>query len=195
MGLSIKLNDANRAASTGEAFNPRTAVVAATWEDLQEFAPVARKTISRALSRLEEVGAVKRQLVGRANHYHLQGLEENGGWCQLPQSHLAFGGKPLGQLDGLLPNRHGLAALKLFVLLLAFRDWKKNTTVISYTKINERSGVLRGDIRQALAALSTADLIRQVDATHSVFEDGRYNVYQVRGLSGQLQPNAVQFDV
>lgn len=62
--------------------------VAATYEQIQTMVPLSRKLIADGLQLLLMVEAIDAARDGRRNVYTLRGIERNGGWCALPQSHL-----------------------------------------------------------------------------------------------------------
>jgi hypothetical protein len=158
IALSIRLNQSHK----GKAFEGgavRSNSVAVTFEDLRQMTGLAKASISGALMLLEGFAAIQTQRSGRANAYKLVGLEQDGGWCQLPQGWLL---KPDGtfKLKQIPRNRLALNALKVYLLLMHLRNNKLNTTAVSFTTITRWTGVRREDLPNALGTLSMMHLAR-----------------------------------
>jgi hypothetical protein len=88
-----------------------------------------------------------------------------------------------------LPKRgnKGLAALKIYLLLLATRPNNGREAVIGYDKMWLRTGVQMSAIRDALSLLALAGLI-VVNKTAAAAHVGAHNVYPLRGdFSGKRE--------
>jgi DNA-binding transcriptional ArsR family regulator len=178
--LAVRLNLSRRENELEEGPGNR---VRMTYTDIEQLTGYARPTISKAISLLEALGAVRVKKEGRANVYELVGVDQRGGWCQLPQGHLADGAKTgeLKRLTKIHNNRLTLEALKLYVLLLTFRDQKQNTTSIGYEAIMKYTGMRREDVPKAAAMLVALDLIGASEGADARPED-RSKRYTVKGL-------------
>lgn len=137
--------------------------VAATYEQIQEVVPLSRKLIAAGLQLLRDVGAIATAVQGNRCVHTLCGIENNGHWCALPQAHLLNGFKHLHRLQVFIDQikrRTSLHALKLYVLLLAFRENHSNAARISYETIIEYTGMRREEISTAIQQLLGAQLCR-----------------------------------
>jgi len=158
MVLSIRLNQSHKdkAFAAGAV---RSTSVAVTFEDLREMTGLAKASISGALTLLEGFAAIQTERRGRANSYKLVGLDQDGGWCQLPQGWL-LNRDGTFKLKSILRNRRALNALKVYLLLMHLRNNKHNTTAVSFTAITRWTGVRREDLPNALSTLSMMHLAR-----------------------------------
>lgn len=155
-----------------------------SYDDLQEFTALSRAKIAAGLSLLKNTGLIKISQEEQTNRYFLEGVAEPGKWAKLPQTRLLTGvtGVPFFSTFHLrLQNE--LNALKLYLLLIAYRDTKTNYTTIGYEKISKLSGIMKNHIRRALSLLIHYDLVR-VDHTEPMNgESGHpYNRYRIQGL-------------
>jgi len=79
--------------------------------------------------------------------------------------------------------RNELNALKLYMLLIAYRYAKVNFTAIGYEKICDISGIRRNDIPLARALLINFDLVRPEEGEPVKGQIGRpHTRYKIRGL-------------
>ncbi len=186
LALSILLNQSqkNRPAAN-------TNLVLASYTNLEEMTGLSRLLISRSLRLLEELQVINTVRIGNACAYELLGVERNGGWCSAPQEYLLSGTTYLQKLQGIresLRRRSSLYAMKLYILLLVFRDQRSNVTRISYEKIAEYTGMRREDISvawQIIAALQLGYLADDNEVPLKVGERS-HNRYRVRGLRAQF---------
>lgn len=201
MALAVRVNLANLGRELADRVDDRVAV---TYNELQDLTGFARATISKALMVLEGMGAIISHKEGRSRVYELVGIDEAGGYCQLPQSHILdrsktskkkkkvseagetedadmYGGKMIRFLD--LPRKRiSLHAMKLYVLLLVYRNRRFNTTAISYDGIEKQAGIRREDIPPALSLLIALELVRVSNDVDSREEDNSQR-YKVIGLA------------
>jgi hypothetical protein len=185
IALAIRLNLArrNRELEVGPAN-----LVAVRYDELQDLVRVARATVSKAIGHLEAWGAIRVHPDGRRSVYELRGVEFNGGWCQLPQSRLLnAGGTALAPFTGGRANRFSLNAVKLYVLLMAKRYQRFNTTALGYTAIGRLAGIRREEISNALQQLIALQLVslaaERSDGREDV--DERTQRYVIEGLSAR----------
>lgn len=161
--------------------------VLATYTDLENMTGLSRVLISRSLRLLEELKAISTERVGNACAYALLGIENGGGWCAAPQAHLLDGTDYLKRLRGIretIRRPASLFAMKLYMLLLTFRDRRSNTTRISYEAITSYSGMRREDISLAWQILAASQLGYLADDIEEPLKSGerKHNRYKVRGL-------------
>lgn len=183
IALAIQLNQSLRGLKFDDD-SLRPTSVAVTYDELQRMTGFARASVKSGLQLLEYVGAIRIVKVGRANHYALEGVGAAGDWCQLPQAKLL---RPDGTLTikTMERKRKTLYALKLYVLFLALRSQKYNTTSISYAGITKWTGIGRSDIGPTVAILIAWDLVsvsEDLDERH-LKEKDRSNRYRILGLS------------
>lgn len=151
IALAIRLNQTN-----GKG-KQRTAV-SISYDELQSLTGISRAKISAGIRLLEgnEIVAVRKR--NKRNRYQLSGVTTPGSWAQLPQSQLLQNGTLLFAKFQ-LRQRNELHALKLYLLLIAYRNNKANFTAIGYEKICEIGGMQRNDILRAASLLINYDLI------------------------------------
>jgi DNA-binding transcriptional ArsR family regulator len=169
IALSIKLNMSHRNIPAAD----QTAFVAVTYDELQTLTGFARATISKGLMLLQAMGAVKIHKIGRSSVYELAEILENGKYCQVPQAYLFDGTETIMRRLTRLPTRTRacLNAMKLYVLFLAYRDHRFDTTAIGYESIIAHSGMRRADIPEAFALLVAGELARASDVLDGRDED------------------------
>ena len=182
LGLSVRLNLSHRQKTFDETAT-RGHEVAVTYDELQHMVGFARKTVSKALMLLEAMDAVEIRREGRRNIYAMPDVLIAGAYCQVPQSHLM--GRSRDQLLSLrdfpTERRISLNAMKLYLLLLARRDWKRDTAAISYDGIMRYTGMRREDIPAANSMLVAHDLVRTAEDKDERDYD-RSKRYRVLGL-------------
>lgn len=163
-------------------------LVAATYEQIQAMVPLSRKLICDGLQLLEATGAITSARDGRRNLYALVGIDQGGKWCQLPQQHLQNMQSHLMRLKlfvDQIRRPSSLHALKLYMLILAFRDNHTNFASIGYEKIGEYSGMRREEVSVAIQILVSAELCRLVSDEEAPRRKGdpMHNRYFVKGLA------------
>lgn len=162
-------------------------LVSATYTELENITGLSRAMISRGLRILEEVKAINTEKDGNRSVYALQGIDEDGKWCAIPQDHLLEGSDYLKRLQGIretIRRPASLYAMKMYVLLLAFRDRRRNTTRISYNSISRYTGLRRDGISLGWQILASWQLGYLADDAEDPLRKGerRHNRYKIRGL-------------
>jgi hypothetical protein len=162
-------------------------LVAATYESIQQVAPLSRKLIARGLQLLREVEAIRIERAGNASVYALVGIDQPGKWCMLPQQYLCNSFPYMHQLKHYFEHikRPGsLNALKLYMLLLSLRENASNVARCSYDMIAEYTGLRREDISDAIQLLIATQLIRFAYDSESENRKGdpAHNRYYILGL-------------
>jgi hypothetical protein len=181
MALSIRLNQAQRGRQRGEK---RLTKVSVTYDDLRAMTGFARATISKGLMLLQGMGAIAIDNESRASVYELNGVETPGCFCQLPQSYLLWNSNDELRRLRQLPTkfRVGLNAMKLYVLMLKYRNQAYNTTAIGYEAIMKHTGMRREDIPEAMGMLSALELARASDDSDPREHD-KSKRYRIIGLT------------
>lgn len=163
--------------------DPRPSEVPVTYDELEELTGFPRPTVAKALKLLQELRLIVATKVGRSMWYGLPGLHGKGGWCQVPQEHLLRGASGgLRRLRGTVVNRVVLNALKLYILLLANRNQRANTSAMSYRSMEKYSGVRRSDISPALSHLTALQLVTVAEDQADDRTEDRSMRYELKGL-------------
>jgi len=168
MLLSVKCNRENRERLKKDREAPKSARVRMSYDEMQRLTGFHRKTIGKAISLLEGLGAMSTELNGRANVYELA-LGTAGGWRKLPEGPLFDGERFV--LSNMPRQKASLNALKLYFVLLHLYSEATKTTAISYTAIAKWSGIRREEISTSMAILHAYNLARpsfERDVRHSV---------------------------
>ena len=168
-----------------------------TYDELAERAAVSRGLLPDALDLLS--GRVQKVSGrGRApNLYRVRDYEETG-YAQIPVAWIWHReGNLLRQFSA--HRRSDLNALKLYLLLLAYRKQAANTTRLTYEKMTEYTGLHPSRIAEGLAVLASAGLIRVTPSAESVEEQEEEvtlnaptrarpaNVYRFPGLKARVR--------
>ena len=193
IALSIRLNESLKGLDFKRgAMRPTT--VAVTFDELQRMTGFARGPVSTGVTLLEDLGAIKRVKVGRANHYDLVGVDTVGKWCQLPQSKLLRSDGSLS-IKLLERKRSTLHALKIYMVLATLRKQHFNTAAVSYSGIMRWTGLRRADVGPALQVLIAWELIGvsdDLDDRHSNTDaKDRSKRYRIVGLSAVRHASVV----
>ncbi|MEX1668378.1 helix-turn-helix domain-containing protein [Zhongshania guokunii] len=165
-----------------EEFQVGTARV--TYDDIADATGLSRAMIRKAVTKLEANGMIRVKSYRKQNIYEIVSHDVSP-WAKLPKKHL-YGISKEGQIgvfvrDFHLRAKNELNALKLYCVLLAFRDNDSNVVFIGYEAISEYTGIVRNEIRSAISFLVTHDLIH----LDKVVKNGvhRANRYEIRGVS------------
>ncbi len=176
-----------------------TGVAQITYDHLVERSSSSREKVSAALKFLEQCKLIERKTHGRSS-IRLTDFDPLKGWAKLPS-------KRLYQNDVVTAFRHvklrvrtELDALKLYLLLIAFRDNESNVARISYLRITEYSGIAAKNITAAISFLNGQTLIYTERAPSGESDFGVSNKYRVVGIDPyrhrgtQGAPTGIQFD-
>lgn len=154
-----------------------------TYTKLSDITSLSRAKVAEGLKLLEETGLVKTEKQGRSNSYHIVNRDNWNGWGQLPVNSLYDDGQIKPFLKFKLRTRAELDALKLYLLIIAFRSNRRNCTIISYEKIHQYTGISERYISAALSLLITLDMIRVDKKLRDEATEKRMNVYWLVGLN------------
>jgi hypothetical protein len=180
----------------GHVANPRWGTgsdgyLGISYAQLCEWTSVSRSMISGSLARLPDLVDVRRGHGRATSRYCLHGFPPlpGVGWAKLPIGYLmstnAF--EVLGSR-----SRVDLAALKLYILLVTFRDNSSGKSRLSYEKIQQYAAIGRSDISKAISCLVALDLIAVRSGRDGFLDEpmpGRgHNVYLVHGLGRGTTP-------
>jgi len=151
-----------------------------TYDEICKKANLSRGLASAGLKKLESLQLIKRERVPRSTTMILN-----------------YGKTPFGKLPakGLYSNgcidafsffslrkRVELDALKLYLLVVAFRDDAQNVTRISYDKITERTGIERARIKAAVSFLISVNMLHLEREESSNNNYASANIYRLAHL-------------
>jgi hypothetical protein len=143
-----------------------------TYDEIQSMAHLTRTQVRDAKARLECEGLVKTELHNKATLYTLAAYPQSktaGHWAKLPTprlfdavtDHLLFAHDKRFRQDECAT----MDAVKLYLLLLAFRPNDRDTCWLSYQNMYRHSGVQLNRMWPALSLLEQAGLMRVVSAS------------------------------
>jgi DNA-binding transcriptional ArsR family regulator len=180
--LAIRLNQSHRGKPFPQEANETR--VAVSYNDLCDLTGFAKATVCKALSLLEGMNAIRIHQQGRSNVYELLGVNKGGEWCQLPQDYLiGHGGHTkIQRLNSLPSTLIALDAMKVYFLLMVYRNSRFNTTAISYSKITKYTGIRRENIYKALSFLVAHELISVSEDSDARQDEDKSRRYKIIGL-------------
>jgi DNA-binding transcriptional ArsR family regulator len=152
-----------------------------TYDQLCLVAGLSRAKLSQALTILEAQSLIERCHRGRST-FRLVGLNRAGGWGKLPAKGLYSGDVISAFKDFKLRNVAELDALKIYLLIVAFRDNVTNLSRLSYDKILELSGIDRARIRTALSVLTYTGLVHTERFASTTNQLGVSSAYRLVGI-------------
>ncbi|MCC6808068.1 MAG: hypothetical protein IT381_11640 [Deltaproteobacteria bacterium] len=159
----------------------------ASLDDVAEAGSIGRSAGMSAAKVLADRGLVTRDFITRPTDrksmiscYSLPLSPAGTGWGPFPWRQVESGRflRSIHQRTGVT-----LAALKLFLLLVALRENRSGYSRVTYPKITQRLGIERRHIRAALSLLMESELLHMDSRERR--EDS--NLYFVRGLGGSPQ--------
>lgn len=184
IALAVLSNEAQRAARSNRR---PPGIVTASYDAIAALANISRNSISKGLSLLQKVGVIRVEREGTSNVYELVDTAVDGGWCMLPETYLLNSGNHLKRLT--FAQEHArtkatLNAMKLYLLLLAFRDNSNGIASLSYEKIELYAGIRKEEIRAAISVLLVNGLCVIVTTEELAYEQKgqRHNRYRILGF-------------
>lgn len=189
MALCVERNRANIGRETGERASAAVPasddreLVHATYDRLMDMTMLSRAKVAGGLKILRELKVVV--ATPRASEYRLPSIETPGSWCQLPQGHVWDNPHVAKYLKGLtLRHRAELDALKVYLMLLAFRGNKNSVTLLGYERMTQLAGLDRTEITRAKSHLFNWGLIVEKEVDPAPGQIGRNPTsYKIRGFS------------
>lgn len=154
--------------------------VHATYDDIELALGRSRTTISKGVKLLLQMGWIAK-LPERSGYTF---TSDPIPWGKVPVKALYDASGFMQPFSGwTLRNSLELDALKLYFVLVAFRNSSSNDTRISYNKLNFYSGVAMGRIKGALNFLVASHLIYiEKEEAWVLGENDPANVYRLRGV-------------
>lgn len=155
-----------------------------TYDMLSEMTSLSRALIARGIEKLKTTGIVSVE-AGHANRYLLTNYDANKGWGKLPCS-IYKNKYEIKGFRNLSPrNRASLNALKLYLLVVAFRSRATNYASISHEKIEANAGIRINDVATASSILASNELIK-VHHIQDATKGHYYTVYRPSGLEPHM---------
>lgn len=152
--------------------------VQVTYDELQTALNVSRSKISGGISILLDVGWIKKE----ASRSHFTFTAPSVPWGKVPVRPLYDNHNAIFAFDSWrLRNPLELDALKLYFVLITFRDSDLNYASISYERLRHYSGVQK--IKSALNFLVASTLIYiEREAPNPYGNQNPPNMYRIRGV-------------
>jgi hypothetical protein len=158
-----------------------TGVAKITYDQMVERSSSSRAMVSVGLKILLAQGLITKEGQGRSS-LALVGFEPLNGWAKLPAKRLYDKDVVTAFTRFKLRVRTELDALKLYLLLLAFRENETNLARISYAKISEYTGIATRHITAAGSFLNGLPLIYTEWSRSTESDHGISNAYRIVGI-------------
>ena len=159
--------------------------ISISYSQLSGLTNLSRAKISSGISILKNKKIISVSCEKKTNLYGLLWREKEEGWAKLPVKSMYNTDcsliEPFKNFH--LRKKVELDALKLYLILVAFRDEKSNSTVMKYETISNYTGIAMNDIKSASSFLVSLNLIN-VDKSNIEDEMKRWkNVYRINGIN------------
>lgn len=152
-----------------------------TYTQLNSICGLSRAKISGGIKKLKKLDVISEIGIGRDNLYRIENYNNKSGWAKLPAKGLYD--KGLNEVSVFhqfhLRSKNELNALKIYLLIVAFRTDSTNYAQLGYEKISEYSGMPRNDIRKALSFLINWGLVNIERKEGEMYS---YNMYRLSYL-------------
>ncbi len=167
-----------------------------TYTKLGDISGLSRAKISGGLKILFNLGVITNIGTTRKKIYKIENYTNRAGWAKLPA--MGLYNKSYETLHAFhkfkLRSKNELNAMKIYLIIIAFRSDTTNYAQIGYEKICEYTGMYRNEIKSAISLLINLGLV-QVDSRGNS-EINQYSVtnmyrlcylepYKHRGTSGR----------
>jgi hypothetical protein len=150
-----------------------------TYNKIKEISGLSKAKISGGIKKLQLINLLKVKKNKKSNVYEIEGINNNN-WAKMPFKKLYC--KQFAKIEFFehfkLRSKNELNALKLYLLIVSFRDIETNSTKITYDKICDYTGIFRNEISFSISFLINLRLIN-VDTEPSQNYDGSVNVYRI----------------
>lgn len=157
-----------------------TGVAEITYDQIEKAAGLSRMKIAKALTILEERNLVHRKAGGRSRFQ----LANYGvaPWAKLPAKRMYASGRIAAFHDLSLRLISQLDALKVYLLIAAFRSNETNLANISLDVIEEYTGIDRSRLKTATSVLAGCSMVYIEHKPSSQNPYGIANAYRLPGL-------------
>lgn len=171
-------------------------MVSLSYSQLCVLTSLSRAKVSAGINILSRDRLVDIDRTDKTNTYALVGLKKTGGgWAKLPAENMYDKKreqiKPFYEFK--LRQRVELDALKLFLLLIALRDNKKNHATPSYRTITQYTGIPEAKIRAAISLLVNLEMIHVQKYGPTI--EKRNNFYRIIGIDNNKHGGNIPEDV
>lgn len=166
-----------------ERSEENTAIVKATYDKIQDLVGISRSKIAKGLALLMELKIIEHVKNKTRSYYRIIGLDVAGSWAKLPQELLMQQPGHIFEPFN-LRSKSELDALKIYLLLLAFRNDMTGYTNIGYDKITKYTGVIARNIKKAKSHLISLGLIYVDSDKEDFMEEAKHPPmrYKILGL-------------
>lgn len=155
-----------------------------SYDKLTELLGISRTKVSNGIRVLESLSLIKVSTNKRPNIFTIVGLVDGSRWGKLPAKGLY--NKQLSIIKVFesfrLRSKVELNALKIYLVIVAFRDSQIGYTKLGYEKISQYAGVQRNDIKPALSFLITNDFLQVDSESTDLNQFSTANVYWLRHI-------------
>lgn len=160
--------------------------ISMSYSDISGLTDLSRAKVSAGISILKDKRIISVSGDNKTNSYELLWRENDKGWAKLPVKSMY--NKDYSCIvpfkDFHLRKKVELDALKLYLILVAFRDEKTNSTVMKYETISDYTGITTNDIKSASSFLVSMNLINVDKSNIEDYEIKRWrNVYRINGIN------------
>lgn len=182
MALSIKRNIDNIETKDEEREAGLTGVKA-TYDEIQALIDISRIKVAKGLAVLKEKGIIW-VVPNQRSEYQIKGLDIAGEWAALPQSRLMTHRRIFAFESFTLRTKSELDALKLYLLMIAFRNHKSGFAHLAYGNFHEYAGVSANYVMKAKSHLINLGLITvQQDFDNAKDKTNPPMCYRINGLA------------
>ena len=155
-----------------------------SYNKLSELLGISKTKISDGIQILKRLDLIKVSTKRRPNIFTVVGLEDGVRWGKLPAKGLYD--KTLSKIRVFetfkLRNKVELNALKIYLVIIAFRSSEAGNTKIGYEKIAKYAFMQRNDIKSALSFLVVNDFLQVDSEVTNINEFSTANVYWLRHI-------------
>ena len=158
-------------------------MVKATYDEIQDLIGISRAKVAHGLDLLARLRIIER-VEDKRSYYRIIGLNEPGRWAKLPQELMMDQPGRISAFDPFtLRSKSEFDALKLYLLMVAFRNTRTGFAHIGYEKISEYTGVGTRYLRKAKSHLISLGLIHvDLDYENAMEQSKPPLRYKVLGL-------------
>lgn len=188
-------------AAAAHHMRPQDGIAHLTYTQLCTMTSLSRAKVAAGLSVLESKKLLARAPEGRSS-LQICNYNPDSGWAKFPSRGLYRNGIIYAFKDFRLRLPAELEAMKLYYLFASRRDRQTNSANITYTGIEEYTGISSQNIRRGLSILSSIGLIHVDQMPSTVSEYGVSNMYRLphiksrqhRGTSGRGIDATAEFE-
>lgn len=152
-----------------------------SYTKLMDITGTSRAKVAGGLRVLIKAGIVSEISTGRNNIYKVENFGRDQGWAKLPAKGFYSDNykkiKAFHRFNLRLKNE--LNALKMYLLIVAFRNRQTNYAKIGYEKIIEYTGIHRNEIKSALSLLVGFNLIQIDSENRDIDTFSTVNMYRL----------------